>query len=228
MSVADQHQFTGACAFPGETYSPARPPGANIGGVLGIAHARGCGRGDSARDLRPGCGLLVALRRRCQKILCCHWKGHPPVRPDRRENFRPVDPCPQFGSTEHREVGVGAHYKFSQKVKILVKRLNLFGVEPAMKQQLSQPQMAKTVLITGEQVSSLLTVPPRCYATVIAFGASAPPRARQPRFSALGSMRYCKPGSGQPTQISRQTGAVFANTPARHAVPELSRRRTRN
>jgi hypothetical protein len=59
VSVADQHQFTGACALFGKTYSPARSSGAHIGRILGIIHDRGCGRGDGARDLRPSYGISL-------------------------------------------------------------------------------------------------------------------------------------------------------------------------
>jgi hypothetical protein len=75
VSVADQHQFTGARALPGETYSPARPSGANIGRVLGIAQERGCGRGDGARDLRPGCGIFPARRRRYNRLCANDGEG---------------------------------------------------------------------------------------------------------------------------------------------------------
>jgi predicted PurR-regulated permease PerM len=64
-----------ARALPGETYSPARPSGANIGRVLGIAHERGCGRGDGARDLRPGCGIFPARRRHYNRLYANDGEG---------------------------------------------------------------------------------------------------------------------------------------------------------
>jgi hypothetical protein len=52
-----------ARALFGTTYPRARSSGAHIGRVLGIAHKRGGVRGDRARNLRTGRGILVARRR---------------------------------------------------------------------------------------------------------------------------------------------------------------------
>jgi hypothetical protein len=68
---------------------------------LGIAHERDCGRGDSARVFRPGRGILVARRRRHYRFYAGNGEGACQC------NLTADEDC-------------GAHWKFSQKVNILV------------------------------------------------------------------------------------------------------------